>query len=202
MGYPVPAASYENKLIHTIYARLGNDDESSANHSTFAIEIQEAVTILKHCEKDSMALIDELGRGTSTVDGLALTTSIFEDLVGSKVNLRLVFFDFQAQVFFVSHFEKLLLYASTYPNVKLLTAERCGDRFTTASRMDPQSCYGFESARQSGLPQDLLDYAESFINSVNHPSHRASYFRKAQKTTPGSTSVSPTKLKRGAILSR
>lgn len=73
------------KLIKMIFTRLGSDDDLESNASTFTVEMREVAYILSDAAEDSLILIDELGRGTSTICGLALTTAICERLLTLRV---------------------------------------------------------------------------------------------------------------------
>ncbi|KAJ4352708.1 MutS protein msh4 [Ascochyta clinopodiicola] len=94
IGVPASYASFP--ILHQLFARLGMDDSIETNVSTFAAEMREIAFILRNIDRRSMAIIDELGRGTSTRDGLAIALAIAEALVSSK-----------ALVWFATHFKDL-----------------------------------------------------------------------------------------------
>lgn len=96
VGCFVPAAYASFPLMHQLFARVSMDDSIEANVSTFASEMRETAFILRNIDKNSLAIIDELGRGTSTRDGLAIALSIAEALVESK-----------AMIWFATHFRDL-----------------------------------------------------------------------------------------------
>lgn len=96
VGSFVPASSASFPIIHNLFARVGMDDSIESNVSTFAAEMREIAFILRNLEKRSMAIVDELGRGTSTRDGLAIAIAIAEALVNSR-----------ALVWFATHFKDL-----------------------------------------------------------------------------------------------
>lgn len=92
----VPASYASFPILHQLFARLGLDDNIETNVSTFAAEMREIAFILRNIDRRSMAIVDELGRGTSTRDGLAIALAIAEALVSSK-----------ALVWFATHFKDL-----------------------------------------------------------------------------------------------
>jgi DNA mismatch repair protein MSH4 len=93
VGCFVPAQYACFPLIHQLFARVSMDDSIEGNVSTFACEMRETAFILRNIDRHSLAIVDELGRGTSTRDGLAIALSIVEALVQSK-----------AFVWFATHF--------------------------------------------------------------------------------------------------
>lgn len=96
IGCFVPAQYASFPMIHQLFARVSMDDSIEANVSTFASEMRETAFILRNIDRKSLAIIDELGRGTSSRDGLAIALSISEALVETK-----------ALVWFATHFTDL-----------------------------------------------------------------------------------------------
>lgn len=96
IGSFVPAEYASFPILHQLFARVSVDDNIEANVSTFAAEMRETAFILRNIDRRSMAIIDELGRGTSTRDGLAIALAIAEALVESR-----------ALVWFATHFRDL-----------------------------------------------------------------------------------------------
>lgn len=85
----VPAKQARFKICHRILTRLGSDDDLESNASTFLVEMRDAAAILREMDENSLILIDELGRGTSTECGIALSTAIAERLLATKVSLQI-----------------------------------------------------------------------------------------------------------------
>lgn len=134
MGYPIPAARAAMKIFSKLASRLGSDDDFVANSSTFMTEMRDIAYILSCIDENSLVLIDELGRGTAINCGLALTTAICEQLLGSG-----------ATIFFVTHFTLLFRYLATSPRVNLL------DLYVRCAIAD-----GANVAAKIGLPSTII----------------------------------------------
>ena len=164
VGCFVPAQYASFPMTHSLFARVSTDDNIEANVSTFASEMRETAFILRNMEKRSLVIIDELGRGTSTTDGLAIAIAIAESLIESG-----------AYVWFVTHFRDL-------PRI---LAERAGvvnlhlrvDISSDASKMkmlykikagyEEEKFYGLALARVVNLPLQVLDTAAKVSKSLN-----------------------------------
>lgn len=84
IGAPIPAASAKFSLIDRIFTRLGAQDDILAGSSTFLVEMSETSAILKHATVNSLVLLDELGRGTATYDGIAIASAVVDFLANLK----------------------------------------------------------------------------------------------------------------------
>lgn len=104
IGCFVPAEFAAFPVIHQLFVRMSTDDSIEANLSTFSMEMREMAFILRGINGRSMAIIDELGRGTSTRDGLAIALAISEALLQSN-----------SLVWFVTHFHQLGVYLTILP---------------------------------------------------------------------------------------
>lgn len=82
----MPADYASIKIVRQIHTRLGSDDDMEANSSTFHVEMREIAFIVGNLSERSLVIIDELGRGTSTREGIAIATAVFEHLAGTKVD--------------------------------------------------------------------------------------------------------------------
>lgn len=89
-GFYVPAASYKCEIIDRIFTRIGASDKLEEGKSTFFIEMEETKSILTYGTSKSLAIIDELGRGTSTFDGMAIAYSVLVDLI-ERIQCRCIF---------------------------------------------------------------------------------------------------------------
>lgn len=114
IGMNLPLATMKTRTFSSIFTRIGSDDDLNSNASTFAVEMREISYMIEEGSSDSLIIIDELGRGTSVMDGLALTTAICEYLIEKG-----------SFTFFVTHFPLLISYLRTFEVVNHL--ELCSD---------------------------------------------------------------------------
>lgn len=155
MGYPIPAEGAVTRVFKNLRSRLGNDDDSESNASTFAVEMRDVANIIDWANDQSLVLIDELGRGTSIIEGLSITTAIFEKIKASG-----------ATIFFVTHFDRLISYAATFPENSVLRTEANNGFYKIETKVELASGYGISLARECGLPERLLLFALENINKV------------------------------------
>lgn len=154
MGMFVPAEEAMIRLTDAIFTRIGSDDDMESNASTFFVEMREMSYALNALTTHSLVIVDELGRGTSTIDGLSITTAICEMLAGMPVFVAMV-----------THFTQLVNYLQSMPNVAIMSliVEEHNDRLSYSYRISSGSCaiqdYGLKLAKQSGLRERVLDVA-------------------------------------------
>lgn len=156
IGCFVPAQYASFPMTHQLFARVSTDDSIEANVSTFAAEMREMAFILRNIERRSMVLIDELGRGTSTVDGLSIAIAVAEALVESR-----------ALVWFVTHFRDLARVLAERNGV--VNLHLAVDMSSLASKMkmlykvrdgyEQERFYGLALAEVVGLPPQVIDVA-------------------------------------------
>lgn len=177
IGCFVPATYCSMPIIHQLFARVSMDDCIEANVSTFAAEMRETAFILRTIDQNSLAIIDELGRGTSTRDGLAIALAIAEALVDSK-----------AMVWFVTHFKELGNFTHDSPCAMLtlqaqIMIERPGvvaqhfavdmsepNKITMLYKVrhgfEREEHYGLALARIVDLPPQILSVAEEVSKAL------------------------------------
>ncbi|KAF2831995.1 DNA mismatch repair protein MutS [Ophiobolus disseminans] len=155
IGCYVPATYASFPILHQLFARLGMDDNIETNVSTFAAEMREIASILRNIDRRSLAIIDELGRGTSTRDGLAIALAIAEALVSSK-----------ALVWFATHFKDLATIMGEragVQNLHLAIEMEHNQSMTMLYRITPgavkEANYGLTLARVVPLPPGVVDHA-------------------------------------------
>ncbi|SMR57480.1 unnamed protein product [Zymoseptoria tritici ST99CH_3D1] len=163
VGSFVPATYASLPIIHHLFARISIDDNIEANVSSFAAEMRETAFILHNITPHSMAIVDELGRGTSTRDGLAIAIAIAEALVASR-----------ALVWFATHFRDLasiLAERNGVVNLHLAVDMSPEDHrmemlYRIASGSEQVSHYGLALARIVPLPEDILPFAENVSRTL------------------------------------
>ena len=161
IGSYVPAESATIGPIDRIFTRIGAGDDLAGGRSTFMVEMTEAANILHNASTRSLVLLDEIGRGTSTFDGLSLAWATARHLA-SKIG---------AFTLFATHYFELTALASELPgvlNVHLdATEHRQGIVFMHAVKPGPASkSYGLAVAKLAGIPRDVLVEARRYLNSL------------------------------------
>jgi len=165
IGSFVPAQEARLGCFDRILTRVGATDDLARGQSTFMVEMVETAQILHHCTPESLVLLDEIGRGTSTYDGLALAWAIAEYLHNTP--------GCRALTLFATHYHELTQLADHYEGIKnwrVLLKEQDGQivflRRVTEGRA--QKSYGVVVARLAGLPTPVVDRAASILQQLDH----------------------------------
>ena len=158
IGSFVPAESARLPVFDRVFTRVGAADDLTRGQSTFMVEMAEAANILRNATTRSLVILDEVGRGTSTQDGLAIASAILQDLA------RRV----RCYTMFATHYRELVDLAASLPSVRPMQTEvhdREG-RIVFAHRLvegAADSSYGIEVARLAGLPDAVIANAMEFL---------------------------------------
>jgi len=163
IGAPIPAKSARIGICDRIFTRVGACDDIIRGRSTFMVEMIEAAAILNNATNHSLILLDELGRGTSTYDGLAIAWSLVEYI--DKVQGK------QARTLFATHYHELIDLADDSRGVFNLqvAVKQWQDSIVFLYKIMPGGCddsYGIQVARLAGLPQRVLDRAREILASL------------------------------------
>ncbi|RIB07458.1 muts domain V-domain-containing protein [Gigaspora rosea] len=167
IGSFVPAEYASFRLVDQLFTRICNDDNIESNASTFIVEMRETAYILQNITDNSLVIIDELGRGTSTHDGLGITYAICEELLKTK-----------AFIFFATHFHELTRSLTVYPNVVNLHLEvELGEENRRAAmkylykvkdgRNDDEH-YGLKFGQMVGLHDDIIQKATEVSHKLKN----------------------------------
>lgn len=167
VGSFVPAEEMSFSPRDKIFTRMGFGDSIETNSSSFMVEMQEMSFILKHSTKDSFVIIDELGRATSTADGVSIAWAVCEGLI-KRETLALI----------ATHFGELAFLNQMYPAAKLHVLDvnlgPTGMQFLWRLRTLPNCelqrqtrSYGIELAKRLDFPEELILRAQSIADSVN-----------------------------------
>ena len=168
-GSFVPASSARIGPIDRIFSRIGAGDDLTRGRSTFMVEMVETANILHNASEHSLVLMDEIGRGTSTFDGLALAWAVATELA---LNIR-------ALTLFATHYFELTRLAEDHEGIANvhLDAREHGDRivFLHSVREGPASqSYGIQVARLAGVPKPVIAQARKHLNRLENEAARAS----------------------------
>lgn len=165
-GSFVPAAHAELGIVDRIFTRIGAADDLTRGDSTFMVEMREAATIVRKATPRSLVLIDEIGRGTATTDGLAIATAIAEWLLDTV----------RCKTIFATHFHELTELGSSREGAFCLSVGVVeeNDELHFTHRIEERSAiksYGVEVARLAGLPRALVQRAALLLQSLNTQRH-------------------------------
>ncbi len=163
MGSFVPAAEAEIGLVDRVFTRVGASDDLARGRSTFMVEMQETANILNNATRKSLIVLDEIGRGTSTFDGISIAWSVAEYLHNRD--------DVKAKTLFATHYHELTDLARTMPGVKnynVLVREK-NDRIAFLRKIVPggaDKSYGIQVARLAGLPEEVIGRAREILSNL------------------------------------
>ena len=157
----VPASEAEIGLVDRIFTRVGASDDLTRGESTFMVEMVETAKILHQATADSLVILDEVGRGTATFDGLSLAWAIVESLHREPCPKTL----------FATHFHELTELATLLPGVvnRTLSVKEWDDKIVFLRRVVPGSAdksYGLHVARLAGIPQRVIDRAGQILANL------------------------------------
>jgi DNA mismatch repair protein MutS len=161
MGSYVPAARARVGLVDRVLSRVGASDNVARGESTFMVEMRETANILKRATRRSLVVLDEIGRGTSTYDGLAIAWAVAEHLHDAIA----------CRAMFATHYHELTELASTHPhaaNYSVSARELGGDVvfFHKIAKGPASRSYGVAVARLAGLPELMLARAKAILASL------------------------------------
>lgn len=165
IGSFVPAQSARIGLVDRIFTRIGAEDVIHAGQSTFMVEMVETANILHHATPRSLLILDEIGRGTSTYDGLSIAWAVVE-YIHNHPGLR-------ARTLFATHYHELTELANLLPRVRNYTVavSEEGGRVVFLHRIVPGGAdrsYGIHVAQLAGLPRPVIRRAEEILSELEH----------------------------------
>ncbi len=163
IGCYVPAQSATIGNIDAIFTRIGASDDLASGQSTFMVEMTETATILRTATAKSLVLMDEIGRGTSTVDGVALASACLDQLV-----------TIGCLTLFATHYFELTTLAEQYDTVENIhfTASEYQDHIIFMHQAKPgvaQKSYGIQVAQLAGLPECVIQQAQGYLTHSPQP---------------------------------
>jgi DNA mismatch repair protein MutS len=164
IGSFVPAEKASIGMVDRIFTRVGASDNLARGESTFLVEMNETANILNNATKRSLILLDEIGRGTSTYDGLAIAWSIIEYLHGQKLQA--------ARTLFATHYHELVGLENVLSRVKNynVAVREYGDKIIFLRKIIPGGAdrsYGIHVAQMAGVPQKVLIRAREILANLD-----------------------------------
>ena len=165
MGSFVPARSARLGIVDRIFTRIGASDELSSGKSTFMVEMSEMASILRHASTRSLLLLDEIGRGTSTFDGMAIARAVVEYATDRK--------QLGAKTLFATHYHELTDLEQEVEGVKNynIAVKKRGADIVFLRKILPGTAdgsYGVEVAQLAGLPQKVINRARKLLYDLEH----------------------------------
>jgi len=163
MGSFVPAAHARIGVVDRIFTRIGASDDLSAGQSTFMVEMTEVSHILRHATKNSLLILDEIGRGTSTFDGMSIARAVLEYCADRKL--------LGAKTLFATHYHELTELENTLPgtvNFNIAVKTR-GEDIIFLRKIIPGGAdrsYGIEVAKLAGLPDKVVQRAKTVLKEL------------------------------------
>ncbi len=161
IGGFVPARSAKLSICDRIFTRVGAVDDLATGQSTFMVEMNETANILNHASDRSLVLLDEIGRGTATFDGLSIAWSVAEYLAR----------DIQCRTIFATHYHEMNELASILPKVAnyQVTVQEFPNEIVFLHLVRPGGAdrsYGIEAGRLAGLPQSVISRAKEVLSQI------------------------------------
>ena len=179
MGSFVPAESAEIGLVDRIFTRVGANDDIGRGQSTFMVEMNETSNIVNNATERSLVILDEIGRGTSTFDGLSIAWSVAEFLHDT----------IKARTLFATHYHELTKLAEERAGVCNfnVAVREWNDQIIFLRKIIPggaDKSYGIQVARLAGLPKEILDRAKEILSHLEKPDGVTAPSVKLHKRSP------------------
>jgi len=163
VGCWVPAKSCRLGLVDRIFSRVGASDDLARGNSTFMVEMNETANILNNASNRSLIILDEIGRGTSTYDGLSIAWAVVEHLHGTT--------DAGPRTLFATHYQELTQLEKHLPRMRnfSVAVKEWNDEIVFVRRVIPGAAdrsYGIQVARLAGLPITVIDRAKTILSKL------------------------------------
>ena len=163
MGSFVPAKSATIGIVDRVFTRIGASDDLAAGQSTFMVEMSEMANILRYATNKSLLILDEIGRGTSTYDGMAIARAVLEHCADSR--------KLGAKTMFATHYHELSALEGSLPGVRNynITAKKQGGRLIFLRKIVPGAAddsYGIEVAKLAGVPDSVIAKAKTYLREL------------------------------------
>ena len=196
MGSFVPAASAHIGIADRVFTRVGASDDLASGQSTFMVEMSEVADILKHATKNSLLILDEIGRGTSTYDGMSIARAVVE-FVADKKKLG-------ARALFATHYHELTALEDLLEGVHNynIAVKKRGDDITFLRKIvrgGADDSYGIEVAKLAGVPNAVIKRAKSILADLEQHAPKIEVRNIAEEDEP---QISLTDLNQDSVVER
>lgn len=170
IGSFVPADYAKISVVDQIFTRIGASDDLTAGQSTFMVEMSEVADIVKHATKNSLVILDEVGRGTSTFDGISIARSVSEYISQNK--------KLGCKTLFATHYHELICLEDELEGVRnySVAVKRQGDNIKFLRKIVPggvDESYGIEVAKLAGLPAKIINRSKELLAHFEEESLKA-----------------------------
>ena len=164
IGCFVPARSANIGIVDRIFTRVGASDDLASGQSTFMVEMNEVANILRNATSDSLLILDEIGRGTSTFDGLSIAWAVIEHISNRKL--------LGAKTLFATHYHELTELEGKMHNVNnyCIAVKECGDDIVFLRKIvkgGADRSYGIQVAKLAGVPDIVIDRAKEIAKQLS-----------------------------------
>ena len=183
MGSFVPAASANIGISDRIFTRVGASDDLASGQSTFMVEMTEVANILRNATKDSLLILDEIGRGTSTFDGLSIAWAVIEYISNPKI--------LGAKTLFATHYHELTELEGSLKGVNnyCIAVREMGEDIVFLRKIvkgGADKSYGIQVAKLAGVPEPVLERARELVEELSEAdiSVRAKQIAEAEPAAP------------------
>lgn len=162
IGSFVPASEARVGIVDRLFTRVGASDDLASGQSTFMLEMREVASILQHATKKSLIIYDEIGRGTSTFDGMSIARAVLEYTAGNKLG---------AKTLFATHYHELTELEGQVPGVVNynIAVKKRGDDLTFLRKIvrgPVDESYGIQVAKLAGVPDEVVEHAKKILVSL------------------------------------
>ena len=163
IGSYVPARSAQIGVVDGIYTRVGASDDLASGQSTFMVEMSEVAQILKSATENSLLILDEIGRGTSTFDGMSIARAVIEHIANRR--------KLGAKTLFATHYHELTEMEQSFFNIKnynIAVKKNGNDIFflRRIMRGGTDDSYGIDVSRLAGIPEDIIQRAQQILKQL------------------------------------
>ncbi|WMJ23105.1 DNA mismatch repair protein MutS [Paludicola sp. MB14-C6] len=178
IGSFVPASSATISICDKIFTRVGASDDLAAGQSTFMVEMSEVAHILKNATSNSLVILDEIGRGTSTFDGMSIAKAVVSYIAQNK--------KLGCKTLFATHYHELTAMENEIEGVKNynIAVKKRGDDITFLRKIirgGADDSYGIEVAKLAGIPQAVVTHAKQILGELEHLNPEIKFVKNESK---------------------